>query len=42
MVGALLLGFVCGVIARVRMPGDMFRLPPPAGPIQGQGTPPIG
>jgi len=25
MVGALLLGFVCGVIARVLMPGDVFR-----------------
>jgi uncharacterized membrane protein YeaQ/YmgE (transglycosylase-associated protein family) len=25
MVGALLLGFVCGVIARVVMPGDAFR-----------------
>ena len=25
MVGALLLGFVCGVIARVLMPGDAFR-----------------
>jgi uncharacterized membrane protein YeaQ/YmgE (transglycosylase-associated protein family) len=25
MVGALLLGFVCGVIARVVMPGDVFR-----------------
>jgi uncharacterized membrane protein YeaQ/YmgE (transglycosylase-associated protein family) len=24
MVGALLLGFVCGVIARVLMPGDVF------------------
>ena len=86
MVGALLLGFVCGVIARVLMPGDVFRNmsgptswavslglglagalvgyviftlivvglagyflrrrqpgpPPPAGPSQGQGPPPIG
>jgi uncharacterized membrane protein YeaQ/YmgE (transglycosylase-associated protein family) len=25
MVGALLLGFVCGVIARVLLPGDVFR-----------------
>lgn len=25
MVGALLLGFVCGVVARVLMPGDVFR-----------------
>jgi uncharacterized membrane protein YeaQ/YmgE (transglycosylase-associated protein family) len=25
MVGALLLGFVCGVIARILMPGDAFR-----------------
>jgi uncharacterized membrane protein YeaQ/YmgE (transglycosylase-associated protein family) len=25
MVGALLLGFVCGVLARVLMPGDAFR-----------------
>lgn len=25
MVGALLLGFICGVIARVLMPGDVFR-----------------
>jgi uncharacterized membrane protein YeaQ/YmgE (transglycosylase-associated protein family) len=25
MVGALLLGFVCGVVARVLMPGDAFR-----------------
>ena len=25
MVGALLLGFVCGVIAGVLMPGDVFR-----------------
>jgi uncharacterized membrane protein YeaQ/YmgE (transglycosylase-associated protein family) len=25
MVGALLLGFVCGVIARVLTPGDVFR-----------------
>ena len=25
MVGALVLGFVCGVIARVLMPGDAFR-----------------
>ena len=25
MVGALLLGFVCGVIARILMPGDVFR-----------------
>jgi uncharacterized membrane protein YeaQ/YmgE (transglycosylase-associated protein family) len=25
MVGALLLGFVCGVIARALMPGDVFR-----------------
>ena len=25
MIGALLLGFVCGVIARVLMPGDAFR-----------------
>ena len=25
MVGALVLGFVCGVIARVLMPGDVFR-----------------
>jgi uncharacterized membrane protein YeaQ/YmgE (transglycosylase-associated protein family) len=25
MVGALLLGVVCGVIARVLMPGDVFR-----------------
>jgi uncharacterized membrane protein YeaQ/YmgE (transglycosylase-associated protein family) len=25
MVGALLLGFVCGVVARILMPGDAFR-----------------
>ena len=25
MVGALVLGFVCGVITRVLMPGDVFR-----------------
>ena len=25
MVGALLLGFICGVIARILMPGDAFR-----------------
>jgi uncharacterized membrane protein YeaQ/YmgE (transglycosylase-associated protein family) len=25
MVGALLLGFVCGAIARILMPGDAFR-----------------
>ena len=25
MVGALLLGFVCGVLARILMPGDAFR-----------------
>jgi uncharacterized membrane protein YeaQ/YmgE (transglycosylase-associated protein family) len=25
VVGALLLGFICGVIARVLMPGDVFR-----------------
>jgi uncharacterized membrane protein YeaQ/YmgE (transglycosylase-associated protein family) len=25
VVGALVLGFVCGVIARVLMPGDVFR-----------------
>jgi uncharacterized membrane protein YeaQ/YmgE (transglycosylase-associated protein family) len=25
MVGALLLGFICGVIARVLMPGDVSR-----------------
>ena len=24
MVGALLLGFICGVIARVLVPGDVF------------------